>query len=172
MAKTNRLKLDFSLQTDVERQAFLTQYLESETFRDRPPTPDELETMADYLLWGKNEEGLNGKQQGLDLRSKHGTWDDSPVDSLDELMEQPTFNEASLSALGTTRYVTKKQVFSREEALCDAPDYLKPQLADLFREIDRLDYQIKWYELQHGRRTKEIRAELTKQFSEEELLSM
>lgn len=87
-------------------------------------------------------------------------------------MEQPTFNEASLSALGATRYVTKKQVFSREEALRDAPDYLKPQLADLFREIDRLDYQIEWYELQHGRRTKEIRSELTKQFSEEELLSM
>ena len=172
MAKTNRLKLDFSLSTDKERQAFLTNYLESEIFRDRPPTPDELETMADYLLWGKNEEGLNGKQQGLDLKTKHGTWDDSPVDSLDELMEQPTFNEASLSPLGTTRYVTKKQVFSREEALRDAPDYLKPQLADLFREIDRLDYQIEWYELQHGRRTKEIRAELTKQFSEEELLSM
>ena len=62
MAKTNRLKLDFSLQTDKERQAFLTNYLESETFRDRPPTADELETMADYLLWGKNEQGLNGKQ--------------------------------------------------------------------------------------------------------------
>jgi hypothetical protein len=61
MAKTNRLKLDFSLQTDIERKEFLTQYLQSDTFRDRSPTPDELETMADYLLWGKNEEGLNGK---------------------------------------------------------------------------------------------------------------
>ena len=172
MAKTNRLKLDFSLQTDKERQAFLTNYLESETFRDRPPTADELETMADYLLWGKNEQGLNGKQQGLDLRSKHGTWDESPVDSLDELMEQPTFNEASLSPLGTTRYTTKKEVFSREDALREAPDYLKPQFANLFREIDKLDYQIEWYELEHGRRTKEIRAELTKQFSEEELLQL
>jgi hypothetical protein len=126
MAKTNRLKLDFSLQTDVERKEFLDKYLLSETFSDRPPTPDELETMADYLLWGKNEEGLNGKQQGLDLRTKHGTWDESPVDSLDELMEQPTFNEASLSPLGTTRYTTKKEVFSREDALREAPDYLKP----------------------------------------------
>lgn len=62
MAKTNRLKLDFSLSTDKERQAFLTKYLESEMFKERPPTSDELETMADYLLWGKNEEGLNGKQ--------------------------------------------------------------------------------------------------------------
>jgi hypothetical protein len=41
-------------------------------------------------------------------------------------MEQPTFNEASLSPLGTTRYTTKKEVFSREDALREAPDYLKP----------------------------------------------
>ena len=58
--------------------------------------------MADYLLWGKDEHGKNGKQTGLDLKSKHGTWDDSPAESLDALMEQPTFNEAALSALGTT----------------------------------------------------------------------
>ena len=131
-------------------------------FKERPPTSDELETMADYLLWGKNEEGLNGKQQGLDLRSKHGTWDDSPVDSLEELMESPTFNEASLSPIGAVRYTSKKEVFSREEALEQAPDYLKPQFITLFREIDKLDYQIEWYELEHGRRTKEIRSELTK----------
>ena len=162
MAKTNRLKLDFSLSTDVERQAFLTNYLESDMFKQRPPTPDELETMADYLLWGKNEDGLNGKQQGLDLRTKHGTWDDSPVDSLEELMESPTFNEASLSPIGAVRYTSKKEVFSREEALEQAPDYLKPQFVTLFREIDKLDYQIEWYELEHGRRTKEIRSELTK----------
>ena len=172
MAKTNRLKLDFSLQTDKERQAFLTNYLESEMFKERPPTPDELETMADYLLWGKNEEGLNGKQQGLDLRTKHGTWDDSPVDSLEELMEQPTFNEASLQPLGSVRYTQKKEVFSREEALSQAPDYLKETFVSLFREIDRLDYMIEMYELDHGRRTKEIRTELTKQFNEEEVCTM
>ena len=172
MAKTNRLKLDFSLSTDKERQEFLTQYLESDMFKQRPPTPDELETMADYLLWGKNEEGLNGKQQGLDLRSKHGTWDDSPVDSLEELMESPTFNEASLSPIGAVRYTSKKEVFSREEALEQAPEYLKPQFITLFREIDKLDYQIEWYELEHGRRTKEIRSELTKQFTEEELCTL
>ena len=141
-------------------------------FKERPPTPDELETMADYLLWGKNEEGLNGKQQGLDLKTKHGTWDDSPVDSLEELMEQPTFNEATLQPLGSVRYTQKKEVFSREEALEQAPDYLKPQFLTLFREIDKLDYQIEWYELEHGRRTKEIRTELTKQFTEEELCTL
>ena len=83
MAKTNRLHLDFSLFTSEERKAFLEQYLQSDTFKVYPPDEDELATMADYLLWGKNSDGLNGKQQGLELKSKHKTWDDSPVDSLD-----------------------------------------------------------------------------------------
>lgn len=42
MAKANRLKLDFSLQTNVERQAFLEQYLQQKHFVDFPPTEDEL----------------------------------------------------------------------------------------------------------------------------------
>ena len=98
----NRLRLDFSLVTQEERNAFLTNYLAQEMFAKFPPTEDELATMADYLLWGKDERGKNGKQNGLDLRSKHGTWDDSPIDSLDQLLEQPTFNEAALSTLGST----------------------------------------------------------------------
>lgn len=102
MAKANRLKLDFSLSTREERQLFLEQYLTSDVFDKYPPDEDELSTMADYLLWGKDEHGKNGKQNGLELKSKRGTWDDSPVDSLDALMEQPTFNESALSALGTT----------------------------------------------------------------------
>jgi hypothetical protein len=80
----------------------LEEYLTSNIFKQMPPTEDELSTMADYLLWGKDEEGKNGKQNGLELKTKHKTWDDSPVDSLDELMEMPTFSEAALSALGST----------------------------------------------------------------------
>ena len=87
MAKTNRLKLDFTLSTADERKAFLEQYLTSDTFTTYPPDEEELSTMADYLLWGKDEHGKNGKQKGLELKSKHKTWDDSPVDSLDQLME-------------------------------------------------------------------------------------
>jgi hypothetical protein len=84
MAKSNRLKLDFSLQTNEERSQFLQEYLSQKMFIDYPPDEEELETMADYILWGKDPEtGKNGKQMGLELHSKHGTWDKSPVDSLD-----------------------------------------------------------------------------------------
>ena len=173
MAKANRLKLDFSLQTNVERQAFLEQYLQQKQFVDFPPTEDELQTMGDYLLWGKDPvTGKNGKQMGLDLNSKHGTWDDSPTESLDALMEQPMFNESALSALGSTQFRTKKEIFSREEALAEASPTVRQSFLTLFSEIDRLDFLISQYELNHGRRTKPIRSELVKRFTEEEIATM
>ena len=49
----NRLNLDFSLKTSRERSEFLTQYLK--TFPS--PTEEELETCANYVLWGKEEDG-------------------------------------------------------------------------------------------------------------------
>lgn len=128
--------------------------------------------MADYLLWGKDASGKNGKQQGLDLRGKRGTWDESPIDSLEQIMEQPTFNENSLSALGTTHFRTKKEVFSREEALASASPLVKQSFLVLFSEIDRLDFLIAQWDLNHGKRTKPIRAELVNRFSQEEIAAM
>ena len=142
-------------------------------FVKSPPTEEELQTMADYLLWGKDPiTGKNGKQEGLELRTKHGTWDDSPVDSLEQLLEQPTFNEASLRPLGTTRYTTKKEVFSREEALREASPTVRESFLALFSEIDRLDLMCSEYDLLHGKRTKPIRPELLKRFTEEELCTL
>ena len=128
--------------------------------------------MADYLLWGKDEHGKNGKQNGLELKTKHKTWDDSPVDSLDELMEMPTFNESALSALGTTRFRAKRETFSREEALAEADPIVRESFLTLFSEIDKLDFLIAQYELNHNKRTKPIRAELLRRFSEEELCTL
>ena len=172
MAQKNRLKLDFSLSTTEERKAFLDKYLQSDMFLQEEPDEDELETMADYLLWGKDEKGKNGKQNGLELKSKHGTWDKSPVDSLDQLMEQPTFNESALSALGTTQFRTKKEVFSREDALAQASPIVRDSFLAIFSQIDKLDFMTAQWDLNHGKRTKPIRAELVRRFSPEEISAM
>jgi hypothetical protein len=128
--------------------------------------------MADYLLWGKDDKGKNGKQNGLELKSKHGTWDDSPVDSLDQLMEQPMFNESALSALGTTQFRTKKEVFSREEALTQASPIVRDSFLAIFSQIDKLDFMTAQWDLNHGKRTKPIRAELIRRFTPEEITTM
>ena len=57
-------------------------------------------------------------------------------------MEMPTFNEAALSALGTTQFRTKKETFSREEALAEASPAVRQSFLAIFSEIDRIDFMI------------------------------
>lgn len=56
----NRLKLDFTLETATERAQFIDTYIVQ--FPDL--TNSEAETIANYLLWGKDH---NGKAVGCDL---------------------------------------------------------------------------------------------------------
>ena len=170
---TNRLKLDFSLELVTERQAFIEQYLQQPQFKSYPPTEDELETMSNYLLWGKDPvTGLNAKQElGIDIETKHGTWDKhaDKCESLEGLMESPTFNEAALFNSAAVQYKVKKEVFSRDEALKQCPEHLVPVFKDLFKEIDKHELMINFWELEHGKRNKEPREHLLKKFSEEEI---
>ena len=172
MAGANRLQLDFKLTTTDERADFLAEYLQQPQFVKRPPTEDELETMGNYLLWGKDPvTGLNAKQAGLcDIETKHGTWDKNDnIESLEGLMEQPTFNEMSLLPLENSAPLKiKREVFSRSEALANCPDYLVETFNALFRQIDELDLMINYYELAHNRRKNPPREQLLNKFSTEE----
>lgn len=171
MAGANRLQLDFKLVTTDERAAFLNEYLQQPQFVKKPPTEDELETMGNYLLWGKDPiTGLNAKQAGLvDIETKHGTWDKNSVESLESLMESPTFNEASLIPMGAVAPIKiKREVFSRKDALEKCPEHLTDTFKSLFRQIDQLDLMINYYELAHDRRKNPPREELLNRFTEEE----
>lgn len=172
MAGANRLQLDFKLTTTDERAAFITEYLQQPQFIKKPPTEDELETMGNYLLWGKDPvTGLNAKQAGLvDIETKHGTWDkNANIESLEALMESPAFNEASLLMVGTSAPTkAKREVFSRKEALEKCPEYLKETFKELFRRIDELELMINFYELAHNKRTNPPRDALLNKFTPEE----
>lgn len=171
MAGANRLQLDFKLSTTDERAAFLTEYLQQDQFKKKPPTEDELETMGNYLLWGKDPiTGLNAKQEGLvDIETKHGTWDkNNNIESLEGLMESPTFNEAQLLMYSQVPTKPKREVFSRKEALEKCPDYLVETFKSLFRQIDELELMINFYELAHNRRKNPPREQLLNKFTPEE----
>lgn len=126
--------------------------------------------MGNYVLWGKNPEtGVSiAKESGLSIDTKHKTWSRDNVESLDELMESPAFNEAALSVYAQTQYRKPKEVFSRKEALEKCSPEMRQSFIDLFREIDRADLAITYYEIDHGKRTKEPRETLLAAFSEEE----
>ena len=166
----NRLKLDWALSTSVERNAFLSTYLSGELFVSSPPNEDELETLANYVLWGKNENGQNLEQEGLvELPRRNSTWASQNIDSLDELTESPTFNENSIFSLNS-KLPTKKvrEVFSRSHTRSTAPASLLPIFEALWRQIDEIELTLNYYELRHGKREKDPREELLSVFSSED----
>lgn len=159
MPKRNRLQLDFSLPAAKERQAFLTEYLEALPFT---PTSSELELMADYVLWG-DKSTPEGKEVELETYWKKKG---KKIESLDELKENPAFLETRLaSPLATPKAIKTRQVFSREEARALASPYALAQLELLWREIDTLDLEIRFYENHIGRQSKPPRETLLRRFT-------
>ena len=166
----NRLNLDFSLSTSKERSEFLTQYLKTLP----SPTKEELETCANYVLWGKEEDGKNLVQKKeIEIKTKNGTWDRrKEEESLDSLFETPTFNERVIIPNSVPIIKIKKEVFDRSRALKEAPKELVPRFKELFREIDSLDLKLNFYDLKNGKRKNPPRQELLKNFNSEEILSL
>ena len=64
----NRLKLNFSIDTIEERTEFLHNYLNSINFS---LTPEEKETCANYILWGKEKDG---KKTNVQTRRRHNEY--------------------------------------------------------------------------------------------------
>ena len=132
------LKLDFSIVWRDERADFVAKNInDTDTF-----STSELNTISDYILWGRSREtGLNGLQEGLDLNSK---WNqsDSKIESLDALIESPTFNENSLRRLSDPPTRQPRIVFSRSQARKNCPSHLREDFEALWRQIDETEFII------------------------------
>lgn len=164
----NRLKLDWALNSSEERAQFIDTYI-NEFQKKYIPTPEELETIANYILWGKDSDGQSLTQKGdIEIESRNKTWTKTEIASLDEALESPTFNEAALRPYATP-FKAPKETFSRTQALSLAPPSLHQSLLELFSQIDSIDLEIQFYELAHQKRKTPIRKELLSRFSEAQL---
>lgn len=172
--RKSTLSLDWTLETAVERTDFLETYLANRT---APLSESDLEMCGNYLLWGRGSNGLNAEQEGyVQLERRNSTWASSAnarqVSSIEELIENPTFDEAQFHSLVDTTYKTPKPNFSREECLRKAPPEFIPMLRDLFRRIDRVELSIGFYDRAHGKRKTDLPERLTRKFSPEELFDL
>ena len=166
----NRLHLDFSINGTHERKDFVDQYVQRPEFISRPLTEDELETIANYILFGKDADGTSLVQKkDIQIETRNKTWQRDDTDSLDAMMESPTFNEASLRRPTEARTRIQREVFSREDALAQCPSHMRPVFEELFARIDLLELQINWYEYDHGRRKEDPRHALQAKFTPEEV---
>ena len=168
----NRLKLDFSINDTQGRRNFVNEYVLQPQFQKNPLNEQELETIANYILWGKDEDGLNITQRGdVQIETRNKTWQRDDTESLDAMMESPTFNEASLRRPTEARTRVAREVFDRRKTLNECPPHLVPVFEDLFKRIDYIELQLNYYEFSHGRRKEPPREQLQKRFTEEELLN-
>lgn len=172
--RKSTLSLDWTLETAVERTDFLETYLANRTV---PLSESDLEMCGNYLLWGRGSNGLNAEQEGyVQLERRNSTWASSAntrqVSSIEELTENPTFDEAQFHSLADTTYKTPKPNFSREECLRKAPPEFIPMLRDLFGRIDRVELSIGFYDKAHGKRKTDLPERLTHKFSPEELFNL
>ena len=71
----NRLHLDFSISGTQERKDFVDEYVQRPEFIRVPLTEDELETIANYILWGKDSDGQSLVQKGdISIETRNKTW--------------------------------------------------------------------------------------------------
>lgn len=158
----NRLKLNFELESAEDRAQFVTEYMAGLNFT---PNEHELETISNYILWGKDARGKNSQQNGeVELKK----WTSTPVESLESLAEMPGFQETQVRPLSEPPTRIQRTVFDRRRALEEAPEHLKQTFEDLFRQIDEIELELNYYELWVGKRKLPPREKLEQVFTPEE----
>lgn len=100
------LKLDFTIPTSTERTAYVSQFTQSNP--DYKFTPREAETIANYILYGKDSDGTSAvDRHDIEIETKYSSWAKRKMESLEGLMEaggqsdgQYSFEPAGLYKLG------------------------------------------------------------------------
>lgn len=142
--------LDFSIDRDVERVTAVADILDR---LEKNPSESELEQMASYILYGKDEEGYNAVQRGeiTNGNTRYSSYrrKDDKLLSLDELLENPLTDQQDFKpSTSRTHYTNKKPQIKRPKidrktgAVTDPGDSIIPGMIDLWDSIDRLEHQI------------------------------
>lgn len=141
MKRTNNgLELDFGIEGIEERKAYVEKLVREWEEKGKNLRAEDFELLADYMLYGKEEDGESVVDKGIvEIKTKHGTFERKPPESLEVLIEDPNFNEDALRPLSRTKYRVPKTTFKREENLG-----IKP-LEVLWDSIDRLSAKIDFF---------------------------
>ena len=125
------LKLDFSIEQSTDRAEFVSAFFSENP--DYKPTQSELDTLSNYILYGKDEDGTSVVDRGeVEIETKYKSYSKRKAESLDELMETPGFNENTV----VTKYIYRhpKPTIDKEA------DANIPGMKELWQSIDRVAY--------------------------------
>lgn len=124
------LKLDFSIESARDRTEYVNKNINmSDNF-----TKKELETISNYILYGKDEDGTSiVDRKEVQIKAKHNSYAKKEAESLDALLEKPSFDERSFQDTKTC-YRTPKPTISREK------DGDVPGMKELWEIIDEVKH--------------------------------
>lgn len=121
-------QLDFTIQ-DAQKRAELVRSFDLSDVKAK-----DLELIANYLCFGKDNDGTSPvDRHEIQITTRYSHFQRKNDQSLDELLESPNFNEATLSPLGGTRY---RKSFSRSFS-SDIPN-----VAELQSDIELLQQRL------------------------------
>lgn len=145
-----KYSLDYSIGRDIDRVAAVIEILDT---LDTDPTALELEQMGSYILYGKDENGLNAVQRGetIDGNKRYSSYKktDDKLLSLDEILDNPLTDQDELKpAHQRSAYTKPKPVINRPKydkktgALIDIGDGDIPGMPELWECIDHMEHVI------------------------------
>lgn len=144
-----KYSLDYSIETPEARMQAIRDILDS---LESNPSPSELEQMASYVLYAKDENGQNAVQRGelIEENKRYNSFvkKGDKNDSLDELMENPAFNENEMKPYDTKRlYLAKKTtikrpIYNKDGTLKSIGDADIPGMQGLWDCIDHLEHTL------------------------------
>lgn len=140
-----KYQLDYSIERDSDRCTAIAKIIDS---LETDPTAIELEQMASYILYGKDENGQNAIQRNecTDRNKKYKSYTvkEDKVQSLDEIMEAPGFDEQQMrSAYKRDSYTAPKPTIMRPKydkvtgEMVDPGDSDIPGMVEQWEAIDR-----------------------------------
>lgn len=145
--------LDYSIQRDCDRVAAVAAILDK---LERDPSQAQLDMMGSYILFGKDENGLNAAKRGEIMTNNtrfqsYRKKEDKNI-SLDEMLEKPGTDSQGMRKLTQKRvYTVPKQTIARPRydkttgTLIDAGDSDIPGMTELWQSIDRMEHTIATY---------------------------
>ena len=130
--KNTHIRLNFSLYSSKSRNSQVWDICED---KDRTFTERDLETMANFILYGKDEDGTSiVDRKEVDIGTRYSSFRRKSIMSLEMLQEDSTFDESSISTTLSNKFNRsnkKAPSFSREEN-----SFIEP-LKSLWNEIDK-----------------------------------
>lgn len=138
--------LDYSIERDTDRCIAIYEILDT---LKKDPSPNDLEQMASYILYGKDENGLNAVKRGeiTDNNKRYNSFKkkEDIHESLDALLDNPMTDQTTLRALDEEKYIYlhKKPTIRRPKykdgVMIDPGDSEVPGMQELWERIDYIE---------------------------------